>query len=347
MGVKQPSTQKGFILAAVLWALAILLVIVGVLHTYVERKLAIGLVAKQSLQNRVDQYSTEQTVLYLVSTSRTTLAGFTRHTLSLEQMNSETFSIYQAVGDEIHVDASVYQGLGAIRFSIQDRAGLLSLNSKDLTDIERLLTSLNVSPVNRTKLVDAILDYVDSDSDAHISGAESNDYRARSLSPPANDLLRTEQEITRVMGWAELLKAKQLSPEKLMSIRQFALFNLNAMPLEIYRFYLGLDESVAKHLIESRYTNPIRSYDDFILRTGALLPLDDERFRTLTSPELNLRFWPKGGSQAKVISLQLSPNGDFGPWLVDYEYSSASVDDTQQPLVLEQNSLLGDPLGDH
>src|SRR5690606_21179235 len=71
------TSQRGFILAATLWVLAIMFIAVGIFHGYVQQKLAVGFQAKINIQRKLDQQSTKQTLLYLLATSRMTRAGLT------------------------------------------------------------------------------------------------------------------------------------------------------------------------------------------------------------------------------------------------------------------------------
>jgi hypothetical protein len=74
--------------------------------------------------------------------------------------------------------------------------------------------------------------------------------------------------------------------------------------------------------------------------------LNEEKYRFFPSSELRISLWNKGGGQAQVISLQLTPNGLYGPWLVNYEYSVQRGNDNNEPLAIRQTTLFGHTLGD-
>ncbi len=340
-------SQEGFILAAVLWVLAIMLIAVGIFHSYVQRKLTVGLQAKAHIQQELDTYSTEQTLLYLLSTSRKTLAGMTFSHLTNEQFQSETFSYTSAVGDELLMDGSVYSGIGGSKFALQDSAGLISVNADDQSILLDFLSRFETDAGVKMQLLAALQDYIDADELVSLSGAEKQDYLARAMLSPPNDYLRTASELFRVIGWSEWLNAhSQFDVQNWITVGRFTVMNLNTMPKSLLMYYLRLDESLVDQLILERRTNPFRTVEDFVLRTKLPLSLDEERFRFLPGNELRLRIWNSGGGQARLISLQLTPNGLLGPWLVDYEYSVEPPENNNEPLAIRQSNLFNTALGD-
>ncbi len=339
--------QQGFILAAVLWALVCMFVAVGFFHSFVERKLAIGLQAKTHIQNTLDMHSTEQTMLYLLATSRFTLAGMSFSSLTQEQLWGETASYMSPVGDELRLDGATYLGLGNTYLSLQDNAGLLSLNTVNDEPLKQFLKRQAVSNIDLARLIASKVDYIDWDEKESLSGAESLSYTEKNMYLPTNDFLRTPLELGRVMGWREQMAKLSLTQlDTLFSARRFALMNLNAMPKDLMVNYLGLTEDMADLLYSERNSNPVRSTDDFLLRTNHQVIIDDDIFRYFPTEEISLRFWPKGGGQAKLISLQLTPNGLRGPWLVDYEYSVEPPENNNEPLAIRQSNLFNTALGD-
>jgi general secretion pathway protein K len=341
--------QRGFILAATLWVLAVMFIVVGIFHVYVQQKLQLGIQAKANLQQRLERHSTAQTLLYLLASSRMTRSGMTfKQQLDEEFTTEEGFIITDALGDELSVDGSVYAGIGQSRFAIQDLTGLLALNAPMRPDVMAIISKYDPSPVVATRLISCLQDYTDANELVSLSGAEREDYLRLKLPPPTNDYLRTEAEVLRVMGWGEwLAEHPQVDWQNWFSIRKDSVVNLNTMPRALLINYLGLTEDVADQLIQERKTNPFRSVDDFVLRTGLPMNLVDEKYRFFPSQELRISLWNNGGGQAQVISLQLTPNGLYGPWQVDYEYSTQRETDINEPLAIWQTPLFGHTLGDN
>lgn len=341
-----PNQQRGFILAAVLWVLAIMLIAVAVFHEYVQRKLVVGIQAKENLQDNLDMRSTEQTILYLLATSRFTLAGMSFSSLTQQQVQDESTSYIMPVGDELRLDGAHYIGVGNTFFSLQDNAGLLSLNALNDEPLAQFLRRQGVGNIDLARLMASKVDYIDSDDEERLSGAESLSYTAKNMYPPTNDFLRTPLELGRIMGWQEQMAKLSLAQfDALFSTRRFALMNLNAMPKYLMVNYLGLTQDVADLLYSERYSNPVRSTEDFLSRTNRQVMIDEDIFGYFPTENISLRFWPKGGGQAKLISLQLTPNGLLGPWLVDYEYSVEPPENNNEPLAIRQSNLFNTTLG--
>ncbi len=338
--------QQGFILAATLWVLAIMFIVVGIFHTYVQQKLQLGMQAKASLQQRLDRHSSEQTLLYLLSSSRMTRSGMTFAQQPEEEFTtSEGYLITDAVGDELAVDGTAYQGLGDTRFAVQDLAGLIALNVTKPLDLAAIIDKYEPSPAVRAQLISRLQDYMDANDRLSLSGAEAADYQRLKLPLPTNDYLRSETELFRVMGWQGWLNQHpKVDWQAWFSVRKDSVMNLNAMPKTLLVNYLGLSEELSNQLIAERKANPFRSVDDFVLRTGLPIRLDEEKYRFFPSSELRISLWNKGGGQAQVISLQLTPNGLYGPWLVNYEYSVQRGNDNNEPLAIQQTTLFGHAL---
>jgi hypothetical protein len=344
-GIRLPH-QQGFILAATLWTLAIMFIVVGIFHTYVQQKLQVGIQAKANLQHQLDRESTKQTMLYLLASSRMTLAGVTFQQAGAEARNEDGLISNRPVGDELFLDDSVYIGINDSLFNVQDGNGLISLNAANPADLIALVEKYETELVARTQLMSRLKDYIDANSLISLAGAEVDDYRRQRLMPPTNDLLRSEVELTRVMGWqAWLNKHPEIDIQNWFSVGRDPTLNLNTMPKALLIEYFGMREELADKLVTERKTNPFLSVSDFVQRTNLLIDLNDLKYRFFPSNHYKLSIWNKWGGQAQVISLQLTPNGLYGPWLVNYEYSVQRVNDNNEPLALRQTRLFGHTMG--
>lgn len=346
--VVNPNKQQGFVLAATLWALAIMFVAVGVFNAYVQRKMVLGFQAKAHLEQTLDQVSTEQTLLYVLNTMRMTRAGITFTPRNLQAATEDGFMPTDPVGDEIWVDDTAYQGLGDTFFSIQDATGLVDVNAPDLTNLQLLLNQLEPNPVIRTHLINGLTDYIDSDDLINIGGAEKQDYLAKGMAAPTNDYLRSPAELQNVYAWNEWLKLHpQVDYLRWFGFARSSVMNVNAMSKELLVLVIGLSPADAERYIVERRTNPVAYIAELSTRYRIPDQPDfEERYRTYPSRLLRLSFWNKGGGQARTISLQLTPNGLLGPWQVDYEYSVQSVNKNNEPLAIRQSSLFNSALGD-
>lgn len=342
------SSQRGFILAATLWVLAIMFVVVGIFHGYVQQKLSVGVQAKANMQRQLDQQSTKQTLLYLLSTSRMTRAGLTfAQQADSEFRSDEGLVDTRPIGDEMLLDGTTYYGLGDVRFALQDLTGLVPINAPNPTELMSILEKHEPDPVTRTQLISRLQDYIDANEMVSLSGAEAQDYIRASLPLPTNDFLRSEDELLNVMGWQEwLLQHPSINWQSWFSASRNFSINLNTIPRFLLIESFGLSEELASQLAIERSTNTFISVDDFALRAGLGNSLNELKYRFFPSNELRVSLWNNGGGQAQVISLQLTPNGLYGPWLVNYEYSVQRGNDNNEPLAIRQTTLFGHTLGD-
>jgi hypothetical protein len=225
---------------------------------------------------------------------------------------------------------------------------LVDLNAPDLTNLQLFLDKLEPSPIIRTRLLNSLTDYIDSDDLINIGGAEKQDYLAKGMAAPTNDYLRSPAELQNVYTWNEWLK---LHPNvdylHWFGYARSTVMNVNAMSKDLLVLVIGLSPADAERYIIERRTNPVA----YIAELGARYRIPDqpdfeERYRTFPSRLLRLSFWNKGGGQARTISLQLTPNGLLGPWQVDYEYSVQSVNKNNEPLAIRQSTLFQPALGD-
>lgn len=341
--------QRGFILAATLWTLAIMFIVVGIFHAYVQQKLQLGITAKANLQQRLDRHSTAQTLLYLLASSRMTRSGLTFNQQQGELLQTEDgVLISDTVGDELWLDGTAYSGINGTGFSLQDSSGLLSINAPGAIEVASLVDKYESSRAVRTQLISCLQDYVDANDLVSLVGAERWDYERMQLPLPPNDYLRSEAELLRVMGWREWLSAHpQIDWQSWFSVRKNPALNPNTVPKSLLVHYFGLPNQLADDLLAVRRKSAFQSLQDFASLTGLPMNLDEDQYRFFPSRELRISLWNNGGGQAQVISLQLTPNGLYGPWQVDYEYNIRRENDNNEPLAIWQTPLFGHTLGDN
>lgn len=337
--------QQGFVLAATLWVLAIMFVAVGIFHTYVQKKLAVGIQAKANLEYRLDAHSTQSTLLYLLSSSRMTRAGLTFAQQADHEFRDQDGQISsEPIGDEMLLDGTSYRGINEVHFSVQDFSGLISVNVQSAGHFATLLERYESDVAERTRLLSAINDYIDQNELLNLSGAEANDYLQKGLSPPTNDLLRSEPELIRVFGWTEWLSQHpEFKTEKWLSLSRNPAINLNTMPADLLQNYFAFSDELTNQLVLERKANPFLSVEDFSLRANYSVSLEEVKFRFFPGNEYRLKLWGRGG-QAEVISLQLTPNGLDGPWLINYGYSVERSEQNNEAVALAQPRLFGDAM---
>lgn len=341
--------QQGFILAAVLWAVAIIFIIAGIFHHYVQEKIKIGMQAKSHLQQQLDLQSTKQTLFYVLSTSRLTRAGMTLSRQSIfEYIDIEEGTLnIDPVGDEMLLDGTSYLGLGGSAFYVQDLMGLVALNAPDNYDLQRLMVNQEPNAQVNQQLLTALQDYIDANDTLSLAGAEKYEYERVGLMPPTNDYLRSEIELQRVYGWAPWLDLNpQFKWQEWLSVRRYSMINPNSMPKSLMQAYFGVTEEVATQLTNERHKTPFINLEDFFLRSGISEGLTDENTRFFFGNEFQVCLWSLGGGQAELISLQLTPAGPYGPWQINYQYQAPINRRDHEPSALQQTHLFGHALGD-
>ena len=184
--MKAGKGQRGFALAAVLWLLAGLTVVVasvsGITLTAAER------VAQ--LRQRVDfmqsAYGTRAHLLYWLSGTGTDGNSFTDDV------------------KRVRADGTDYQVVPGSTVSLQDVGGLIGLNAPNRSLLRTFLQSCGIDGSAADPLIDALEDYTDADDLVRTQGAEREAYEAKSLAPPRNAPLLSVSELWGVLGWSDV-----------------------------------------------------------------------------------------------------------------------------------------------
>lgn len=314
--------QRGFILATTLWMMAIVTVLATMFHGYVEAQLDRAGMVRQQMQNQLDMLNTGTTVHYLLATRRVTRAGLTLSRAAQQSFIDEDGNIQLApIGGELRLDGSRYRGSGRASFSIQDQAGLLAANSPSAPATLLKLLADSAGTQRARQLSASLADYIDENSNKRLNGAEEAQYRSGGLPPPPNWYLRSDVEIGSVFGWADWLASPLGAPwREWLAITHAGLFNVNTAPVGLLAVVLNIDVPEAELLVQARTAYPFRSLDGVAEKLKRLNRWEEERFRFFPDNRLELRLWCEGCNYGIVQSLELTANGLYGPWLMDYSY---------------------------
>ncbi len=229
--------ENGFALAATLWLLAGLAIVVSLVNdtarTTAERV--------RQLRERTDfvrsSLATRAQVLYFAALATPQSTGFSRDDASI--LADET---------PYKVDA-----LSIVR--IQDLGGLVNLNSFSRPILERYLEICGVEQSQVPYLVDALEDYKDEDELQRVNGAERDTYSQFNKPPPRNAMLLSVDEIWQVHGWSAYKKAWGSNGcAHALAINRTGLsssINFATAPLLVLRA-AGVDEATAQDIINAR-----------------------------------------------------------------------------------------------
>lgn len=176
---------QGFALAAVLWLIAGLSIVVAMVgDAAVSSKQRVA-----QLRERTDflqaSISARAELVYRLSVSRPTSVGWTDGVTTLRG------------------DGSPYQ-LGATHLvHLHDAGGLLNLNAFPRQLAASFLANCSIPPDDIDRLLDALEDYVDSDHLSRVNGAERDTYVWAGKPEPRNSPLLSVPELWSVWGWEQ------------------------------------------------------------------------------------------------------------------------------------------------
>lgn len=179
--------QQGFALAAILWLLAGLTILIASVSTSMLAVARTNHDTQERLRLLLAQQRAVADVAYLVLTYKTLGAGV-------------------QVGPRIlQLDSSTRYQMGeGTSVLLQDMQGLVGLNSPGADDLRRLLALCGANPQQVDVMSDTLQDYIDADSLKRLNGAEAFEYSAAGLRAPRNQPLLDARELWQVFGWTQI-----------------------------------------------------------------------------------------------------------------------------------------------
>jgi len=316
--------QRGFILVATLWVLAILTVAASFFALWTQRSLVIAQNLTADVHGEIALQSTLATLLYLLSTQRFTIAGMTipaseETETIINQMILGEGSILP-VGNEIALDDTVYQAQGKVHFAIQDISGLLGINIISETVLSRFLGLLGVPEDKQAALADKLYDYVDLDDLHRLNGAEKHHYEQRKRPPPPNQFLMYPGESYRILDWQQHQGLWRHHALAQLSTTEFAaLPNFNTAPKLVLQAAYNMDAQTAQRLISLRHNQPFYTVNGVSQALGIYLDIDPLEASFFPSNFLRLSLWYEGASRMQQIHLRLTHNvPEAKPWQIDH-----------------------------
>lgn len=301
--------------------IAILFVLAGLFHSYVEAQLNQAAAIKEQLQIDLDMRSTAASVHYMIGTRRRTLAG---QTVDLADQNlpfDQSVSRLEPVGGEIRLDGRFYQGVGKALFSIQDQGGLLAVNAESTQGLLENVLEREVGASRADELAARLADYIDENVVRRFNGAEAAQYQSEGLSPPTNWYIRSEPELYNVLGWDGILDEGKVEPWRdLFSVAYANALNINAAPEALLRMRLGLSSQDAQQLIAARERHAFRSLDGVADALGVINTWQEEEFSFFPSEGLTIKISCEACAYTLVQRLTITQDGFYGPWQMDYSY---------------------------
>jgi type II secretory pathway component PulK len=305
--MKRPSqSQRGFVLAATLWTMALITVGVGFFASRMESARRLALLAQTHTATMVEMSSARAEILFRIATTPISLYG-----------------LGTSPANMVALDDRPYRMANGERVQLQDDRGLINLNIADDARLDRFLGVMGVPFERRAPLIDALRDYIDEDSLKRLNGAEAPEYLAAGLPPPHNGRLITPAEAHRIFGWAstpELWKGAGIEP--LVTTSGSFSMNPNTAPWQVLASMRGMTPEGAQAIIAARKRGPIVSSSQIAALTGIQVIDDPFMADVVAFPADSMRVTQSapGAGWGWRYNVTLTPVSLSAPWRIDYFY---------------------------
>jgi general secretion pathway protein K len=223
-------TKRGAVLVMVLVVIVSLSLAIALATRIISQRLSTALDSKDNIENIMQSRAKLAELTYLISTQRVTVAGVSQ---GIKPTGGGSNFDISPIGDELRTDGFVYEQNG-LRFSIQNQAGLISINSPEQFWLQRYLNEQGLNRLAVQTLLDSLADFADENDSRRGAGAESFAYnsamaQASAVRLPRNYLLQSCAELFLIKGWNEReALIKQVLP--ICSTGRRAMLNINSMP---------------------------------------------------------------------------------------------------------------------
>lgn len=295
--------QRGFILVATLWILAVITIAASYFAEKVSRSIELARQKQITTQQLIEFANTRADILYRFGT---------------------TYFSFYGLGERggIALDDSPYVGSGRDIVRLQDNRGLLNVNFVEINMLPRLLGQLGVPIEKRSVMMDTLFDYIDTDDLRRLSGAEVAEYKALGLSPPSNHWLTSPYQLRNIIGWrdqAELFGNQRLL--QFVTTSRISGLNPNTAPPEVLASLPGSSPEVAAAIIRKRKEQPLHTLGQ--AEGLDLSGIDREFF--IYFPAESIRITHQSSVLPWIVqySLNLTPLSETAPWRIDYHVKSA------------------------
>lgn len=328
------NASSGFVLALVVWIVALLGLIMSAVHVWIQTSVANAQALRDRLETRLAVANIRNELIYLLASRPMSVRGLeVGGDLEMPEASDMTAIMGAEFksGEALSFDGRIYAVESQPGFAVrlQDGRGLLQLNEVAPARITALLGLFDIPESGRAQLADALADYIDEDSFNRISGAEERDYRLANRPPPSNQPLLTPYEARMAFGWSELdsLWATDLKTP-LVTTCVTTGFNPNTAPLEVLLAALPrLQIENAVQIVQKRQKEPIRNQRELSNAAGATL-FEEPFFYSFVPGACTIVdvFNLETGDRDR-LSLTLTPLSKIQPWRYDYELEIPRSDD--------------------
>lgn len=287
--------QNGMVLLGVLVLLMFLIMAVTVFSDLIGSKVELALQSKTKLNAKANVFSKKESILYTLATQRFTAAGISQ---GIEPsgylVDGDGFFVNYVVGDELRTDGFEYAH-DSITFSIQNRRGLIAINSGEQYWLKQVLEQQGLSRIEVNRMLSSLRDYADANNVSEGAGKESGQgYKTN------NYLLQRCSELNDVYYWSDM-------PEIIDNVLNFcathrtSVLNLNSVPIRLWAYlwpeslatvtnlrasgksFLSLQEAVR---VEPSLALLDEEYIATIGNTGFIVKVNSKHAETITAVQI-------------------------------------------------------------
>ena len=237
--------SSGVALIVVLWAVSLISAAMLGLAAILQGQLGQEIVSLQSARAGLVAESGIQMAL----NSQVAPAEIKQATAQLNQRLSDGWKI------PVHFEVGDLQG----------EEGKLNINALLLGDkaraqrvLQNLFAGWGVNLSTSTRLIDTLVDWVDSDSLTQPQGAEEEDYTKRKRMGPRNGPFESIDELKKVIGWEEMAKEAALGPQGVVNpLKKFTIYGSGKLSLltadqDVIEIVLDLEPGAATNFMQVR-----------------------------------------------------------------------------------------------
>ena len=306
--------QKGYVLVMVLWLLVIFSVFVGFGSLEIDQLHQSAYEELSDYELELARYSTEQTLLYLLATRESSYAGLQYLQPYAERVN-DPFQpgLFVPSGPTLRLDGRKYSGADQLPFSVQDAASLVSLRSKDDSELDSLLSQLGKTRPERERLIARLRDHTDRDGDVRLNGYEA---RSTRQGGPINRFVVSPLQLKDVRGWKNAFTDSEwrwLFRE--ISIYVGSRWNVNSMTPAGMRM-IGLSRSDIDEIIDWREIDYVANVGQLSTMIGEVARIDPVMLAFTPSKYFRLGFEDR--TSTAWVGVTMTPDSLSSPWVIDY-----------------------------
>lgn len=312
--------ERGFVLAAALWFVALLALAAVVIEGWIAAALDRGSALDDRVAAQSALVSAEQHIAFDLALGSTSARGIELAPHGAAPPGREAGPEGQPdslpQGPFLALDERPYR-LGDVMIRLQDGAGLCDLNTAGPDAVRRVLQSYGISVSRAETLANALWRYQKKPAAGGGDGAiEDAEYRRDGLPLPRHTPLLTPWEVLRIPGWeeSEALWRGATPFYDIATPGPIGGLNANTASARMLTALGGMDERAAARIVQRRAAEPITDLSGF---ATAARGAEDHAVGLRPSNIVRVKLIVPGEPLMRVIEARLTPSG-AAPFRVDY-----------------------------